>query len=245
MTADGHVDLLIPRGGAGLIRACVDNATVPVIETGTGICHVYVDGQADQDMALDIVENAKCSPPQRVQRRGGVPGGPGHRAKPFCPGCKPAHRRPGRAGACTPWSCGWTRRLQKIIPGTPAGETDFDTEFLDYILGVKVVTGVGEAMPTSPPTPPDTPRPSSPPTSRPPGPSWPRWTPPPSTGTPPPALPTGGSSAWAARWASPPRSSTPGAPWGCRSCVLISTSFGAPVRSADLLPCRPFPPFSG
>ena len=63
MTASGYVDLLIPRGGAGLIRACVDNATVPVIETGTGICHVYVDGQADQAMALDILENAKCSRP--------------------------------------------------------------------------------------------------------------------------------------------------------------------------------------
>ena len=63
MTASGLVDLLIPRGGAGLIRACVDNATVPVIETGTGICHIYVDRDADLDMALDIVENAKCSRP--------------------------------------------------------------------------------------------------------------------------------------------------------------------------------------
>ena len=63
MTASGYVDLLIPRGGAGLIRACVDNATVPVIETGTGICHVYVDRAADLDMALDILENAKCSRP--------------------------------------------------------------------------------------------------------------------------------------------------------------------------------------
>ena len=63
MTATGYVDLLIPRGGAGLIRACVDNATVPVIETGTGICHIYVDRRADQEMALNIVENAKCSRP--------------------------------------------------------------------------------------------------------------------------------------------------------------------------------------
>ncbi len=63
MTASGYVDLLIPRGGAGLIRACVDNATVPVIETGTGICHIYVDRAADLDMALDILENAKCSRP--------------------------------------------------------------------------------------------------------------------------------------------------------------------------------------
>ena len=63
MSARGLVDLLIPRGGAGLIRACVDNAAVPVLETGTGICHIYVDRWADLDMALDIVENAKCSRP--------------------------------------------------------------------------------------------------------------------------------------------------------------------------------------
>ena len=63
MSASGLVDLLIPRGGAGLIRACVDEATVPVIETGTGICHIYVDKDADLDMALDIVDNAKCSRP--------------------------------------------------------------------------------------------------------------------------------------------------------------------------------------
>ena len=63
MTASGLVDLLIPRGGAGLIRACVENATVPCIETGTGICHVYVDVQADMDMALNIIENAKASRP--------------------------------------------------------------------------------------------------------------------------------------------------------------------------------------
>ena len=69
MTATGYVDLLIPRGGAGLIRACVDNATVPVIETGTGICHVYVDGQADQAMALDILENAKVIEMQQTPRQ--------------------------------------------------------------------------------------------------------------------------------------------------------------------------------
>ena len=63
MTADGLVDLLIPRGGAGLIRACVENATVPCIQTGTGICHVYVDDTADLDKALDIIENAKASRP--------------------------------------------------------------------------------------------------------------------------------------------------------------------------------------
>ena len=63
MTADGYVDLRIPGGGKGLISACVRNATVPCIQTGTGICHIYVDSSADLDMALAIVENAKCSRP--------------------------------------------------------------------------------------------------------------------------------------------------------------------------------------
>ena len=63
MTAVGYVDLLIPRGGAGLIRACVENAKVPCIQTGTGICHIFVDASAEQDKALDIIENAKASRP--------------------------------------------------------------------------------------------------------------------------------------------------------------------------------------
>lgn len=73
MTANGYIDLLIPRGGAGLINACVSTATVPCIATGTGICHVYVEKSADLNMALNIVENAQNQPPQRLQRRGGVP----------------------------------------------------------------------------------------------------------------------------------------------------------------------------
>ncbi len=73
MTAVGYGGSADPRGGAGLIRACVENATVPCIQTGTGICHVYVDDTADLDMALDIIENAKSQPPLRLQRRGGVP----------------------------------------------------------------------------------------------------------------------------------------------------------------------------
>ena len=86
MTASGYVDLLIPRGGAGLIRACVDNATVPVIETGTGICHVYVDRAADLDMALDILENAKCSRPS-VCNAAEVCLVHREAARSFCPGC--------------------------------------------------------------------------------------------------------------------------------------------------------------
>ena len=146
MTASGYVDLLIPRGGAGLIRACVDNATVPVIETGTGICHVYVDRAADLDMALDILENAKCSRPSvcnaaevcLVHRAGG----PGLSA----PAAGAADGWPGQPGGSGRWSCGWTGTAAGIIPGTPAGPEDFDTEFLDYILAVRVVDGTEEAI---------------------------------------------------------------------------------------------------
>ena len=137
MTADGYVDLLIPRGGAGLISACVRTATVPCIATGTGICHVYVEKTADQDMALNIIENAKTSRPSvcnaeevlLVDRA---------IAPEFLPklyariGAKVELRLDGEAA--------------KYIPGTPAGERDFDTEFLDYILAVKCVENVQEAV---------------------------------------------------------------------------------------------------
>ena len=145
MTASGYVDLLIPRGGAGLIRACVDNATVPVIETGTGICHIYVDQWADQGMALDILENAKCSRPSvcnaaevcLVDRK---------IAGEFLPKLK-ARLVDGRAVAGQPpVELRLDERAAAIIPGTPAGPMDFDTEFLDYILAVKVVDSVDEAV---------------------------------------------------------------------------------------------------
>ena len=140
MTAVGLVDLLIPRGGAGLIRACVENATVPCIQTGTGICHVYVDAAADQAMALDIIRNAKTSRPSVCNAAEVCLV---HRAiaGEFLPKLKktlvddreqPVELRLDEAAAA-------------IIPGTPAGEKDFDTEFLDYILAVKVVDGVEEA----------------------------------------------------------------------------------------------------
>ena len=130
MTAKGVVDLLIPRGGAGLIRACVAGATVPCIETGTGICHVYVDADADLDKALDIVENAKASRPS------------------VCNAEEVLLVHSAVAAAFLP-------RLQRrlvtdraaaIIPGKPAGENDFDTEFLDYILAIRVVDSVDEAV---------------------------------------------------------------------------------------------------
>ena len=145
MEAEGFVDLLIPRGSAGLIRACVENAKVPCIQTGTGICHIYADASADIGQALDIIENAKCSRPSvcnaeevllvhrdiapallpRLQKRLVT-----ERAE---KGLPPVDLRlDGRAAA--------------IIPGTPAGENDFDTEFLDYILAVGVVDGVEDAI---------------------------------------------------------------------------------------------------
>ena len=136
MCANGLVDLLIPRGGAGLIRSCVENATVPIIETGTGICHIYVDGDADLNMALNIVENAKCSRPS------------------VCNAAEVCLVHEKIAGEFLPRLA---RRLKQVelrldpraaavISGVPAGERDFDTEFLDYILAVKVVSGVEEAM---------------------------------------------------------------------------------------------------
>ena len=145
MTASGYVDLLIPRGGAGLIRACVDNATVPVIETGTGICHVYVDGQADQAMALDILENAKCSRPS-VCNACEVCLVDETIAGEFLPKLQKRLTQDRAAQGLHPVELRLDEAAQAIISGTPAVEKDFDTEFLDYILGVKVVKGVAEAI---------------------------------------------------------------------------------------------------
>ena len=145
MCASGYVDLLIPRGGAGLIRACVDNATVPVIETGTGICHVYVDGQADQAMALDILENAKCSRPS-VCNACEVCLVDETIAGEFLPKLQQRLTKDRAERGLHPVELRLDQAAQAIISDTPAGEKDFDTEFLDYILGVKVVKGVGEAI---------------------------------------------------------------------------------------------------
>ena len=136
MTAVGLVDALIPRGGAGLIRACVENAKVPCIETGTGICHIFVDESADTTMALDIIENAKTSRPsvcnamevclvhEKIAQR-------------FLPLLKERLNKV---------ELRLDTHALEIIDGTPASETDFDTEFLDYILAVKVVSKVDEAI---------------------------------------------------------------------------------------------------
>ena len=142
--ARGYVDLLIPRGGAGLIRACVDNATVPVIETGTGICHVYVDRDADLDMALQIMENAKCSRPS-VCNAAEVCLVHEDVAKAFLPRLKELLADARAAQGLPPVELRLDEKAAAVIPGTPAGPSDFDTEFLDYILAVKVVDGVDSA----------------------------------------------------------------------------------------------------
>ena len=144
MTAVGYVDLLIPRGGAGLIRACVENAKVPCIQTGTGICHIFVDDTADQDKALDIIENAKASRPS-VCNAEEVCLVHSAIAAEFLP--KLAQRLgPDRtAKGLHPVELRLDERAAAIIPGTPAGPQDFDTEFLDYILAVKVVDSVQDA----------------------------------------------------------------------------------------------------
>lgn len=143
--AVGVVDLLIPRGGAGLIRYCVENAKVPCIETGTGICHVYVDRDADIGKALAVIENAKTSRPSvcnaeevlLVDRA---------IAKEFLPKLRARLTDARAARGEVPVELRLDPEAAKIIEGTPAGEKDFDTEFLDYILAVKVVADAEEAI---------------------------------------------------------------------------------------------------
>ena len=145
MTAVGLVDLLIPRGGAGLIRAVTENAKVPCIQTGTGICHVYVDRDADQAMALDIIENAKTSRPSVCNAEEVLLV---HRdvAREFLPKLK-ARLTDDRAAKGLPVvELRLDGEAAGIIEGVPAGERDFDTEFLDYILAVGVVGGADEAI---------------------------------------------------------------------------------------------------
>ena len=144
MTAVGLVDLLIPRGGAGLIRACVENARVPCIQTGTGICHVYVDAAADQDMALAIIENAKTSRPSVCNAEEVCLV---HRAiaAEFLPKLHQRLVTQRTARGLAPVELRLCPQAAAVIPGTPAGPQDFDTEFLNYILAVKVVEDVFEA----------------------------------------------------------------------------------------------------
>ena len=145
MTAKGLVDLLIPRGGAGLIRACVEGASVPCIETGTGICHVYVDKAADLDKALRIVENAKTSRPSVCNAEEVLLVHSAVAAE-FLPRLKKRLVDDRAAAGKVPVELRLDTRAAAIIPGTPAGERDFDTEFLNYILAVAVVDSVEEAV---------------------------------------------------------------------------------------------------
>ena len=145
MEAVGLVDLLIPRGGAGLIRRVVENAKVPCIQTGSGICHIYVDASADIDMAVNIVNNAKTSRPSvcnaeevlLVNRK-------------IAPAFLPALRKKlvdeRKAQGLTPVELRLDPEAAQIIDGVPAGPEDFDTEFLDYILALKIVGDVKEAI---------------------------------------------------------------------------------------------------
>ena len=142
MEAVGYVDLLIPRGGAGLIKACTEGAKVPCIQTGTGICHIFVDETADQEMALNIIENAKTSRPSvcnaaeccLVHRQ---------IAAEFLP---KLHKRLVTDRTVNPVELRLDSAAAAIIPGTPATPEDFDTEHLDYILSVGVVEDAAQAM---------------------------------------------------------------------------------------------------
>lgn len=143
MTAAGKVDLLIPRGGAGLIRACVENATVPCIETGTGICHIYIDESADIETAINIVENAKMSRPS-VCNAAEVCLVNKAIANEFLPLLK--ERLTNRTDDKPACELRLDKEAAEIITGTDADENDFDTEFLNYILAVKIVENVQEAV---------------------------------------------------------------------------------------------------
>lgn len=145
MRASGLVDLLIPRGGKGLIKACVEGATVPCLETGTGICHIYVDESADIDKALNIIENAKTSRPS-VCNAAEVLLADRKIADKLLPLVKERLVERRIAQGLTPVELRLDKEAMDIIDGTTAGEEDFDTEFLDYIMAVKVVDGVSEAV---------------------------------------------------------------------------------------------------
>lgn len=145
INAVGYVDLLIPRGGAGLIKACTENAKVPCIQTGTGICHIYVDETADTEMALNIVENAKTSRPSVCNACEVVV--VNEKAAPeFLPLLKSRLVSARKEKGLVPVELRLDEKAARIIEGTLAGADDFDTEFLDYILAVKTVADVKEAV---------------------------------------------------------------------------------------------------
>ncbi len=145
MEAVDYVDLLIPRGGAGLIRAVTENAKVPCIQTGTGICHVYVDRAADLNMAVNIIENAKTSRPSVCNAEEVCLV---HRdiAAEFLPMLQDRLQTKRIAAGQTPVTLLADPEANAILKAVPAGEKDFDTEFLDYTLAVGLVGSVEEAI---------------------------------------------------------------------------------------------------
>lgn len=145
MRARGYVDLLIPRGGKGLISACVENAIVPVIETGTGICHIFVDASAEQSRALDIIENAKTQRPS-VCNAAEVCIVHKDIAHEFLPKLYERLVTERKAKGLVPVEMRLDATAAGIIEGVAAVDDDFDTEFLDYKLAVKVVDSVDDAI---------------------------------------------------------------------------------------------------
>lgn len=145
MTAVGKIDLLIPRGGAGLIRACVENAKVPCIETGTGICHIYIDKDANAERALAILENAKTSRPS-VCNAAEVCLVHKDRAAELLPMIRERLVTRRETEGKTPVTLRLDAAAAAIISGENAGENDFDTEFLDYTLAIAVVDSVESAI---------------------------------------------------------------------------------------------------
>ena len=141
MKANGFVDLLIPRGGAGLINACVQNATVPCIATGTGICHVYVHESADLEMACKIIENAKTSRPSVCNAMEVL-----LVDKMIAPQILPMLYDKLVKERTQPVTMKLDAFAATVIPGEAAGDQDFDTEFLDYIMAVRCVENVKEAI---------------------------------------------------------------------------------------------------
>ena len=145
MKANGLVDMLIPRGGAGLINACINNATVPCIQTGTGICHIYVEKTADLDMAVSIINNAKTSRPS-VCNAAEVLLVDEDIKDQILPLVYDKLVTERKKNGQIPVELRLDESAANVIDGAPAGENDFDTEFLDYILAVKCVNGVADAV---------------------------------------------------------------------------------------------------
>ena len=145
MKAKGYLDLLIPRGGAGLINAVVENAIVPVIETGTGIVHVYVDKDADEDKALSIINNAKTSRPS-VCNAMEVLLVHKDKAASFLPRLEQVLVSDRKEAGLEPIQFRLDEKASQFVSGKAAAAQDFDTEFLDYVLAVKVVSSLEEAV---------------------------------------------------------------------------------------------------